>query len=107
MFDAVIRAARTQIERHSTWRHLEQHTSGLLQKTSPRAIVLASPYIRWGWLADGDLVQRWVEAVSALSYTENEEVAPSVVDTLLQTASPYIPIKIWLWLTKLPDPLPI
>ena len=73
--------------------------------------MLVSPYIRWDWLTcRGGLVQLWATAVSAVPDTE--EVASSVVDTLLQIASqrdllPHIPADTWLWLTKRPHLPPI
>jgi hypothetical protein len=109
MLDTFLHSVGISKEWGFMWHRVGQYASGLLRGASPRAIVLVLPHIRWDWLADrGDLVPLWATAVSAVSDTE--EVASSVVDTLLQIASqrdllPHIPADIWLWLTKRP-PLP-
>ena len=109
MFDTFIHVARTPKDWGFTWHHVGQYVSGLLHEASPRAIVLVLPHIQRNWLTDGgDLIQRWVAAVSAVPPTKG--VSQSIIDTLLQIASkekllPYIPINIWSWLTKRP-PLP-
>jgi hypothetical protein len=108
MLDLYLRAAKTSNEWEFTWRCIRGRT-GWLRNASPRALVLVSPYIRWDWSKRKEgLILRWAEATSTAPSTE--EVARSVVDTLLQIASkeellPYIPIHVWLWLTKCP-PLP-
>ena len=115
MLDLYLRAARTSSEWEFTWRRIRGRT-GWLRNASPRALVLVSPYIPWDWSGRKEdwsgrkegLILRWAAATSTAPYTE--EVARSVVDTLLQIASkeelqPHIPIHIWLWLTKCP-PLP-
>ena len=53
----------------------------------------------------GAMIRFWVEAVSALPYTD--DVGERVVDTLLQMAShsrlqPHIPVAAWNWLKKRP-----
>jgi hypothetical protein len=93
------------------WHHAGEYLSGLLYEASPRAIVLVLQCIRRDRLTDReDLIQRWGAAASAVTYTE--EIAQSVVDTLLQIASeeellPYIPANVWSWLTKRPHLPPI
>ena len=110
MFNMILRA--TGASRTSTfmWHHVDQFTSTLLSEASPRAIVLASPHILWYQLRDrDDLIRCWVSAASAVPYSE--EIAQGVVDMLLQIASGcgvwYIPVNLWLWLTKRPSLPPI
>ena len=95
------------VEQHGFgWCRFGQCASRLLSEASPRATVLASPYIPWDRLTDGeDLIPWWVVATSVVQCTE--EVSQSVVDTLLQIASQerflsHIPADLWLWLTKRP-----
>ena len=109
MFEAFLQAARASREMRLTWGHIEPVAVKLHPEASPRAIILASPYIPWDRLTDRrDLVKRWATAASAVPYTE--EISQSVVDVLLQIASvsklvPSIPVDVWSWLTKRP-PLP-
>ena len=111
MLDAFLSAARTSRMGIFAWHHVTQFTGTLLSEASHRAIVLTSPHIPWDLLAgDEDSVQRWAAATSTIQYTE--EVARSVVDTLLQIASeiellPHIPIGVWSWLLKRPSLPPI
>lgn len=93
------------------WYHLKLSTSGLNHEASYHAAVLMFPYVCWNWLAGNeDFTPLWMISASAVPCTE--EVARSVVDTLLQIASqsellPYIPIDVWSWLTKRPTLPPI
>ena len=109
MLDTFLHAVGASKEWEFVWHRVGQNANRLLHEASPRAIVLVSPHIRLDLSADReDLVQLWATAVSVVPDTE--EVASSVVDTLLQIASqhdllPHIPADIWLWLTKQP-PLP-
>ena len=109
MLDAFLHAARASRMLQFRWPRAEQSANVILSKATPRAIVHASSHIPWSWLKDGgDLVRRWGVATSAVPYTE--EVAKSVVDTLLQIAYksellPHIPVDAWSWLTTRP-PLP-
>jgi hypothetical protein len=82
--------------------------------TSPRAAVLAGPYVCRAWASSDmdfqDLISEWMAAISAVPYTE--EVAESVVDTLLQISvdsdlRQFIPADIWLWLNKRPSLPPV
>jgi len=76
---------------------------------SSRAAVLAGPYIHWEREQSADaqgLVSKWAEGISVAPRTE--EVAGSVVDTLLQIAAnpylrPYIPANAWSWLNERPS----
>jgi len=69
--------------------------------------ILLSPHLPWKELANSQhLVQLWTSAISAVPYTD--EIAQSVVDTLLQIAantSLQLPTDVWPWLNKCP-PLP-
>jgi len=104
MLDAFLRAARAL---GFMWYHPTHFSNMLSSKASPRAVVLASPYIPWRSSPKGvGLVQRWAAAVSAAPHTE--EVAQSVVDALLRIAShrelsPHITLDAWSWLKKRPS----
>ena len=110
-FDTIIRAARASRMWDLVWYRVSLFFSTLLSEASPRAIMLTSPGVHWGYLANrGDLVQWWAATASAVPYTE--EVAQGVVDTLLQIASEdrlvrYIPADVWSWLTRRPSLPPI
>ena len=92
-----------------TWHRIGQYASRLPDEASPHAMVLALPYIGWDRLTGREnLIQQWAAAASAIS--ETEDVAESVVDTLLQIASQrdllsHLPVEVWSWLTK-SRPLP-
>jgi hypothetical protein len=109
MLDTFLHAVGAAMEWEFMWHRVGHYASGLLHEASPRALILVLPHIRWDLRTNrGDLVRLWATAVSVVPDTE--EVASSVVDTLLQIASqhdllPHIPADIWLWLTKQP-PLP-
>jgi len=109
MFNKFLDVARDSKDRRFTWFHIRHYS--IPYDTSSRALVLISPYIRWDQLTDREyLIQRW--AAAAFEVPRTEEVAQSVVDTLLQIASqgellPHIPIDMWPWLTKRPTLPPI
>ena len=111
MLNTFLHAARASKEWELTWHRSWKFAKLLPQKASPRGFILASPHVRWYLLTDsGDLVQQWVAAASAISYTE--EVGQSVVDVLLQIAdvdelAPHIPIDMWSWLIRKPSLPPI
>jgi len=76
---------------------------------SPRAAVLAGPNIHWGQgrsVDAQDLISKWAAGISTARHTE--EVAGSVVDTLLQISAnphlrPFIPTGAWSWLNDRPS----
>jgi len=76
---------------------------------SPRAAVLAGPNIHWGQGQSVDaqgLISKWAAGISVAPHTE--DVAGSVVDTLLQIAAnphlrPFIPADAWSWLNERPS----
>ena len=111
MLDTFLHAARASKEWELTWHRTWKFAKWLPQKASPRAFILASPHIRWYLLTEnGDLVQQWAAAASAVPYTE--EVGQSVVDVLLQIAevdelAPHIPVDMWSWLTRQPSLPPV
>jgi hypothetical protein len=111
MLDAFLHAARRSKKQEFAWRRVGQYASGLFHEASPRTLILVLPFLHRDWLTDGeDLIRQWAVAVHTIPYTE--EVAQSVVDTLLQIASkeellPCIPIGVWSWLTKCPSLPPI
>ena len=78
---------------------------------SNRALILASPYMLWGERDFGeDRARIW--AVAASTVPKEEEIAPSVVDTLLQIASlGLLPLDLhsdtWSWLTLRPSLPPV
>lgn len=109
MLNMFLCAARASKMLWFRWYRIRQFVSPILSKATPHAIILISAHIPWSLLTDrGDLVRQWAVAISTVPYAE--EVAQSVVDTLLQIAFeapllPRIPIDTWSWLTKRP-PLP-
>ena len=111
MLDAFLRAAGASKMLKFGWSRARQYASTVLSKSSPRALALASPHVRWEFLTDrGDLVQRWAAATSMVPCTER--VTQCVVDTLLQIASqngllPHIPVDVWSWLAKRPSLPPV
>ena len=110
MFDAFLCAIRASKIFWFMWCHVDQFVGVLFSEASPRAIILASPHILRYQLRDmEDLVRLWVVATSEVPYSE--EIAQGVVDMLLQIASKgglqYVPVDLWLWLTKRPSLPPI
>ena len=107
VLDAFLDAAKASEMSKFVWHRAEYLTRTLLHKATPRAIVLISPRIPWHWLTVGEgSIQLWLAAASVADYTE--EVAQSVVDTLLRIASedellPHITVDVWSWLTKRPS----
>ena len=81
----------------------------MFTRASPRAAVLSGHYLcrRQEQSADAqDLISKWVAGISVVPHTE--ELAESVVDTLLQIAAnphlrPSIPADIWSWLNERPS----
>ena len=111
VLDAILCAARVSRLLWFAWCRVSESVSMMLSKASPRAVALASPYIRWDELRDrGDLVQQWAATASVAPHTA--EIVQSVVDALLQIASedklvPYIPNDLWSWLNKCPSLPPV
>jgi len=95
------------------WHHigpfLETQLNGAGDFSLKRAIMLVSPYMPWGSLLfSGDLAQAW--AATASTIPKEEEIAPSIVDTLFQIAyrdllQSHKHGNVWSWLTLRP-PLP-
>ena len=93
------------------WRHVRPFMNALFDGTSrvstKQALVLISPYIPWReWSFGEGPAQAWAAAVSTVQ--RREEIAPSVVDALLQIASikpllRHIPGDAWSWLTLRPS----
>ena len=104
---AVRASAWMQFTRQANHRnHTKEFTSALPSGASPRAIVLLSTHLLFH-INEMDLFLQWAAATSVVPNTE--EVAQSVVDTLLQIASnidllPHITADIWSWL-KIQPPL--
>jgi len=110
LFDAILNLTKRKFDKLRS-EELLWHLSawGICNYGSPRAIALAGPYIDWGQGQSVDaqgLVSRWAARISAVPRTE--EVAGSVVDTLLQIAAnphllPSIPPDVWSWLNERPS----
>ena len=106
MFDTLLHVVRASKDRELA-DYIGRYASGLPHGASPRAIILMSSHVFWDRVTNGeDLIQWWAAATSAVPYTE--EIAQSVVDTLLQIASrnkllPHIPVDVWSWLTRSPS----
>ena len=105
--DAFLSAARASKQREFTWSHIGGFAATQLSEVSPWTVILATPYILY-LVNKGDLFQHWAAAASAVPYTE--EVAQSVVDTLLQFAYEdylYITVDMWSWLKTRPSLPPV
>jgi len=114
LFDAILNLTKRKFDgSHSHEPRLHLSASKLCAYGSPRAVALAGPNINWGRrrsVDDQGLVSRWVAHISAVPRTE--EVAGSVVDTLLQIAAnpylrPFIPPEAWSWLNERPSLPPV
>ena len=111
MLNILLDAVRASKMLWFRWNRINLFASALLSKATPHAIVLVSPHLSWLFQRDSkDLVQQWAAATSIVPHTE--EVAQSVVDTLLQIAHqgellPHITVDVWLWLTKLSSLPPV
>ena len=115
IFDVFLRIAKTAYSVPFWWRHIEPFIKTLLGGTSRvssnRALLLLSPCVPW----DGqdfweDRARKWAAAASTVP--KEEDIAPSVVDTLLQIASrrllqPVLHMDAWSWLTLLPSLPPV
>jgi len=112
ILDALSRAARTLRPMRLMWYHVEPFLGTLLNDTSrislKRAAMLVSPCFPWDeWRHRKDLIQTWVTTASVVP--KDEQVAPSVVETLLQIAYHNFASlqpnngEIWSWLTIQPS----
>ena len=107
MVNAILHAARASRMLRFMWYRIAEFISTLFSEASPRAAILASPYIPWYLLTDRqDLVQWWATVTSIAPHTE--EVAQGVVDTLLQIALrpdllQHVSPEAWSWLTRRPS----
>ena len=110
LFDAILNLTKRKSDKLRS-EELLWHLSAwrICNYGSPRAVALAGPYIDWGQEQSVDaqgLVSGWAARISAVPRTE--EVAGSVVDTLLQIAAnsdllPFIPPDAWSWLNERPS----
>ena len=115
ILDVFLDAAKaTQLVRF-WWRRVQPFMNALLDGTShvssKRALMLASPYIPWREWGFGQGPAR-VWAAAASTVPKEEEIAPSVVDALLQIASlkpfpPHIYGDSWSWLKLRPSLPPV
>ena len=111
MLNTFLHAARASGILWFRWERVSQFASVIFSKATPHAITLISLYMFQDLLSDEDLAQMWAAATSTVQYSE--EVAQSVVDTLLRLA--YQPegiqpitVNIWRsWVTKQPALPPI
>ena len=111
MIDALLGSARASGSTMHPWYAIRPFIPALLNRASPRTVVLMSPYLPWHQeLRDENMVAKW--AVAASEIPETEEVVQSVVDTLLHIASVdslrrQIPVDTWEWLNKRPSLPPV
>ena len=115
ILDALLHAAKTMCGFRFSWRHIRPFLDKLFDGTShvssQRALMLVSPYMPWGEQDfREDQARIWVAAASTVP--KEEEIAPSVVDTLLQIASlgmlpPDLHSDTWSWLMLRPSLPPV
>ena len=110
LFDAILRLAGKQFNQHQLHELLwPLGVSKMFAHASPRAIILVTPHLGLAtepFSVAQDLISKWLEAVSVAPHTE--EVASSVVITLLQVAANgdlwlSIPADVWLWFNERPS----
>jgi len=111
ILDALLRAARVLRPKRLMWYRVEPFLGTLLNDTShislKRTAMLVSPCFPWDeWHHRKDLIRAWVATASVVP--KEEQVAPSVVETLLQISYHNFilltpnPGDIWSWLTLRP-----
>jgi len=110
IFDAILRLRKREFDdfgsHYLLWR---LSVSEVFARASPRAAVLSGRYLCWRQEQSADaqnLISKWLAGISVVPHTE--ELAESVVDTLLQIAAnphlrPSIPADIWSWLNERPS----
>ena len=112
ILDVFLHAAKSSQQGAFLWHRIQPFMNTLLNDASDaslkRAAILASPYVPW--VGREGLVRAWVETVSAIP--KEEEVAPSVVEVLLEMAfcdllPPGNHGDVWSWLTLRPSLPPI
>jgi len=111
VLDVCLRAAVVAQGLGFRWYHSSRVANIFPSKATPRATLLVSPHFHWN-PSNGrvGLVRQWAAAVSVTPYTE--EVAQSVVDTLLRVVSqpvfwPHITFDVWSWLKRRPSLPPV
>ena len=115
IFDAFLRVAKTTKMFLFWWSPVEPFMKKLLDGTSHvfsnRALLLLSPCMPWGGFNFGeDRARIWAATVSTVP--KEEEIAPSVVETLFQIAyhellPPDLHSDAWSWLTLVPSLPPV
>jgi len=112
MFDMFFHVARASDRSGFMWHCTEPLLSAFLDEETPnfqkRTMILVSPHIPWWQLKNGDLIQLWARAISAVPYAD--DIGQSVVDALLQIAcwEPRpIPPDLWQWLNMRPSLPPV
>ena len=114
ILDVFLHAAKSSQQGAFLWHYIKPFKNTLFSDVSDvslkRTAILALSYTSWDTGDSRDLVRAWVETVSAIP--KEEEVAPSVVDALLQMA--YFDLllpgnhgDVWSWLTLRPSLPPI
>ena len=93
------------------WHHvlpfMDRLFNGTSHISSKRALVLASPYVPWGrWDFGEDRARIWAVAASAVP--KDEDIAPSIINTLFQIAycellPPHLYSDAWSWLILRPS----
>ena len=111
ILNVVFHAAKTsRWGQFEGWHHvqpfLDKLFDGASHVSSKRALILISPYMSWGiWGFREDRARIW--AAAATTVPKEEEIAPSVVDSLLQIAyhkllPPHLYGDAWSWLKLRP-----
>ena len=110
ILDVFLDAAKSSQQGAFLWHYIKPFMNTLFSEASDvslkRTAILALSYTSWDTGDSRDLVRAWVETVSAIP--KEEEVAPSVVDALLQMARfnllpPGNHGDVWSWLTLRPS----
>ena len=110
MLNTFLRAVRASGVSDFVWYPIDQFVS-TLHEASPRTVILASPHILRYFLTGGEgSIQRLAAAAARVPHTQ--EIAQSMVDTLLQIASerdlaPHIPASLWSWVSERPSLPPV
>ena len=111
ILDVFLHATKTSQSDEFLWHRVKPFVNTLFNGASDvslkRAVMLVSPYVPWDkWNFGDNLIRAWVAIASTIP--KDKEVAPSVVDALLQIASlgllpSYNYGDVWSWLTLRPS----
>lgn len=111
LLNTLLDTARASKRQDFMWHRIRLSVTTLLNEGSPVspkcAVILMLPHLPWrNSMIDGQFIQLWATAASAVPYTH--DIGQSVIDTLLLIASqdslrPHIPTHMWAWLNKHPS----